>query len=413
MPPSPSASRPESRVVVTGLGLVSAAGAGVESAWAHLLSGETALSNIRSFDPAPWGLEVAGEAQSVPRVDGEDRALQLLRLATDEVLRDAGWSTEPEPRRGVVLGTCQGAIEPVRALHRRYLNRPVRADAGDHGLFAAYRPGEGTARAAEQVGARGPRATVGMVCVSSAVAILHGMSWLRRGVADQVLVGGFEGFSPFVFTGFQCIGALARGALRPFDLQRDGTVLGEGAALLALETLESAQRRGARVRAELLGGGVSADAFHMTAPDPQGAGLQRAIRMALKEARLGPADIDYISAHGTGTAFNDQMELTAFSHIFGEQLAAGHAPPLSSKKSTFGHTLGAAGALDALLSVMALERDLLPPTVALAEPIGDGRWDFVPGRARPVEAPLRHILSTNSAFGGNNSALVLARWGEA
>lgn len=410
MPPSPSPSAEDLRVVVTGLGLVSAAGVGVENAWSQLLAGETSITPIRSFDPRPWGLEVAGEVQGLEREEGVDRAEQLLRLATDEVMADAGWDRTPDSRLGVVLGTCQGAIERVRGLHRRYLQRPVVGEVGDEGRFAAYRPGYGTERAASWIGARGPRATVGMVCVSSAVAIWHGMDLLRRGAADRVLVGGFEGFSPFVFTGFQCIGALAKGPLRPFDEQRDGTVLGEGAALLALETLSSAKARGARVRAELLGGGVSADGFHMTAPDPKAGGLERAIRMALAEAGLGPEDIDYISAHGTGTAFNDQMEIVAFNKVFADRVAQGTAPPISSKKSIFGHTLGAAGALDALLSVLALERELVPPTVALAEPIGGGSWDFVRGRARPTESPMRRVLSTNSAFGGNNSALVLSRW---
>jgi 3-oxoacyl-(acyl-carrier-protein) synthase len=401
--------------VITGLGLTSAAGAGVEYAWNHLLSGETALGPIQGFDPRPWGLDVAGEVRALPRRPDLDRAFQLLDLAVDEALADAGWvgdnGTEASADLAVVLGTCQGAIEGARGIHRAYAARPVPAgSAADRHAFAEYRPGRGTERIAERLGATGPLATLGMVCVSSSVATLHATELLRRGEASRALAGGFEAFSPFVFTGFQCIGALAKGPLRPFDHDRDGTVLGEGAALLCLETLSSARARGARIRAEVLGGGVAADAFHMTAPDPQGGGLERAIRHAFREAGVGPADIDYISAHGTGTPFNDQMEFTAFSRVFSELEASGRTPPLSSIKAIFGHTLGAAGALDALLCVLALERGILPPTVSLTRPIAAGAWDFVPGRARSPERPLRTVLSTNSAFGGNNSALVLRRW---
>ena len=182
-------------------------------------------------------------------------------------------------------------------------------------------------------------------------------------------------------------------------------MLGEGAVLLALETLEDALARGAAIYAEVVGGGISADAFHMTAPDPEGRGLERAVRQALQDAGMGPADIDYICAHGTGTVFNDGMECKAFARIFSELAEGGRMPPISGLKSVFGHTLGAAGALDALISVLALRDGILPPTVAHETPIAD--WDFVAGRGRKAEARLEVALSTHSACGGNNSALVL------
>lgn len=398
------------RVVVTGLGMVSAAGTGVATGWSTLTAGESALRPIELFDGAPYGGQLAGEALHLPRTDALPRGLQLLDVALEEVLADAGWSdAERGAGTGVVLGTCQGDIEAARTVHRDFARRPHRAPTDeDVASFAGYRPGAGTAFAAERIGAGGPRATIGMVCVSSSVAILHAVDLLRRGECDRVLAGGFEGFSQFVFTGFQCIGALASGPLKPFDEQRDGTALGEAAVLLTLETLEGARARGATIRAEIVGGGVAADAFHMTAPDPQGGGLERAIRQAFAEAGVGPGDIDYISAHGTGTVFNDGMEHAAFARVFGELADAGRMPPTSGAKAVFGHTLGAAGALDALTSILALERGILPPTVAHEQPIAD--WDFVPGRARASAAPLRTALSTNSAFGGNNSAVLLQRW---
>jgi len=394
-------------IVVTGLGMVSAAGTGVDAAWQRLADGRTALSPVQRFDPAPYGLEVAGEATHVER-NGGDRSQQLLALAADEVMRDAGWSDEQRGSDlGLVLGTCQGSIERAEPIHRKYARRPHDAPTDDErGRFDAYRPGAGTAWLADRLGVGGPTATVGMVCVSSSVALIHAVDLLQRGACRRVVAGGFEEFSQFVFTGFHCIGALASGPLRPFDEERDGTVLGEAAVLLTLETLEDARARGATIYAEVAGGGFAADAFHMTAPDPEGGGLERAIRQAFAEAGVGPADIDYICAHGTGTVFNDGMETKAFGRIFAELEAAGRMPPVSAVKSVFGHTLGAAGALDAVMSILALRDQRLPPSVAHEDSITD--WDFVPGGSRPTEG-LDVVLSTNSAFGGNNSAVVLRR----
>ena len=397
-------------IVVTGLGMVSAAGTGVDAAWSRLAEGRTALSPVQRFDPAPYGLEVAGEANHLERSAGMDRCRQLLALAADELLADAGWG---DAQRGsetaVVLGTCQGSIDRAESIHRKYARRPHEGPTeDDKDRFDAYRPGAGTAWLAGHVGAEGPTATIGMVCVSSSVALIHAVDLLERGACRRVVAGGVEEFSQFVFTGFHCIGALASGPLRPFDAERDGTVLGEAAVLLTLERLEDAQARGATIYAEVAGGGFAADAFHMTAPDPEGGGLERAVRQAFAEAGVGPAEIDYICAHGTGTVFNDGMETKAFGRIFAELEAAGRMPPVSAVKSVFGHTLGAAGALDAVVSILALRDQKLPPSVAHDESITD--WDFVPGASRATEG-LDVVLSTNSAFGGNNSAIVLKRAG--
>ncbi len=406
---------PRPRVVVTGIGAVSAAGPDRAAVLGALKAGRSALGPIELFDGTPYGGQLAGEARHLPRNAGEDRALQLLRIATDEVVRDAGWGdAERGPETAVVLGTCQGGIENAKPIHRDYLRRPCPdgdvAEGAEHPrAFAEYRPGAGAAQVAEQIGAGGPRSTVGMVCVSSSVALIHAIDLLRRGEATRIVAGGFESFTQFVFTGFHCIGAMAAGPLRPFDERRDGTVLGEGAVLLALETAEAAEARGATILAELAGGGFAADAFHMTAPDPKGGGLERAIRQAFADAGVGPGDVDYVSAHGTGTVFNDGMESVAFERLFAERAGAGDMPPISGVKSIFGHTLGAAGALDAVACVLAIEHDMLPPTTAHAEPLRDLPWDFVAGPGRDREG-LDVLLSTNSAFGGNNSALVVRRW---
>ncbi|MEE2830124.1 MAG: beta-ketoacyl-[acyl-carrier-protein] synthase family protein [Myxococcota bacterium] len=398
------------RVVVTGLGMVSAAGTGVEAAWEMLLRGESALAPIESFEAAAYGKQLGGEARHLDRVPDLDRSFQLLDLALDEVLDDAGWSDEQQgPGTGVVLGTSQGSIDKAQSIHRQTLRRPQELPtAEDCQVFENYRPGAGTDRVAHRAGATGPSSTIGMVCVSSAVALIHAADLLRRGVCDRVIAGGFEEFSQFVFTGFHCIGALAQGPLRPFDEERDGTALGEAAVLVTLETLDSARARGARIYAELRGGGYAADAVHMTAPDREGRGLERAIRQAFVEASLGPAEVDYLCAHGTGTVFNDAMECEAFGRIFSELRELGRMPPLSGMKSVFGHTLGAAGVLDAVMTILCLSRGVLPPTVALKNPIED--WNFVPGQGSPPDGRLQIGLSTNSAFGGNNSALLFERW---
>jgi 3-oxoacyl-[acyl-carrier-protein] synthase II len=400
-------------VVVTGMGAISAAGPDCAAVLAALREGRSALAPITLFDGAPYGGQLAGEARHLPRDPDVDRGLQLLRVATDEVISSAGWGPDQRgPDTAVVLGTCQGGIANATPIHRRYARRPCPDDAGegDARAFAEYRPGAGAAQVASQIGAEGARSTVGMVCVSSSVALIHAVDLLRRGEARRVVAGGFESFTQFVFTGFHCIGAMASGPLRPFDERRDGTVLGEGAVLLTLELAEDAEARGATILAELAGGGFAADAFHMTAPDPEGGGLERAVLQAFADAGVGPEDIDYVCAHGTGTVFNDGMESVAFERMFAERAAAGDMPPVSGIKAIFGHTLGAAGALDAACCILAIQHQLLPPTAAHAEPLRGLDWDFVPGKARPPAGSLDVLLSTNSAFGGNNSALILRRW---
>jgi 3-oxoacyl-[acyl-carrier-protein] synthase II len=246
---------------------------------------------------------------------------------------------------------------------------------------------------------------VGQACASSSMAILHAVELIRAGVIDRAVAGGFDGFSPFIYTGFHVIGALSRTGCRPFDIGRDGTVLGEGAALLVLESEEAAEARSARPLAIFEGGGFASDGVHLTAPDREGRGLVRAIGQALDDAEIDAEEVGYINAHGTATSFNDAMECTAFRQIFDGR---GAMRPISSIKSIFGHTLGAAGALDAIVSIEALNRQILPPTVNGAkEPLVE-EWDFVTEGARPV-SDLEVVLTTNSGFAGNNTALIFRR----
>ena len=400
----------DSRIFLTAMGLVTAAGVGVRSAWDRVAAGRSCVGPIRTFDATVLPVQRGAELQVVPEAGTEDdeRAIRMLLAAGDEVRADLTPFLNDRPqareRLAVVLGTSQGALLQMNEIHRRLRTGDGRLTDGEVETFLAYRPGYGTQRLAEALGAMGPRSTIGMVCVSSAMATLHASELLRDGLADRAVAGGFEGFSPFIHTGFCSIGALTKTMCRPFDKRRDGTILGEGAALLLLETEEAARERGAVPLAEIEGGGFAADGVHMTAPDRDGMGLQRAIDQALEISGVAADDIDYVNAHGTATAYNDAMECRALGRVFG-----GDPPPVSSLKSIFGHTLGAAGALDLICSVKAMAEQTLPPTVNSGdEPEVDG-WDFVPGEARPA-TNIDRILSTNAAMAGNNTAILLRRW---
>jgi len=402
----------EPRVVITDLGIVAASGVGTAAFWDTIEAGRTCIGPVRSFDASVFPAATGAELHDVPRAGHEDdeRAIHLLLEAGNQLGSDLRPFLRDHPdaaaRTAVVLGTSQGAILGVGAAHRRLRRGGGALTDDDVRAFEAYRPGYGTSRLAEHLGARGSRATLGMVCVSSAMAMIHGAEMIRSGAVDRVVAGGFEGFSAFIFTGFHCIGALSKTKLRPFDERRDGTLLGDGAVLLVLESERAARERGATPLAFLEGGGFAADGVHITAPDREGRGLERAMRQALAQADIQPREVDYISAHGTGTPYNDAMECKAFARVFSDQP---EIPPLSSVKGIFGHTLGAAGAIDAAASVLALQHQVLPPNVNGGGETLIEDWDFVGPRGRPVQG-LDLVLSTNAAMAGNNTALVLRRY---
>jgi len=401
-------SRP--RVVVTGLGLVTAAGSDTGATWSAVADARTCIGPIRTFDARVFQNPTGAELLELPAAEreGDDRTLRMVLAAGREAAGElpGRLADDPDARRrtAVVLGTSQGSILGMAGVHRRLRRDGGELTGDDRDAIGAYRPGYAAGRLAEAVGAEGPRTTLGMVCVSSAMALLQGVELLRDGVADRVVAGGFEGFSPFIFTGFYCIGAASRTLCRPFDRRRDGTILGEAAALLLLETEDAARERGAAPLAILEGGGFAADGVHMTAPDREGRGMERAIRQALADGRVDPADIDYVNAHGTGTPYNDAMECRAL-----ERVIPGTMPPISSLKATFGHTLGAAGAVDAGVSILAMQHQLLPPTLNGGEEPEVDDWDFVFGAARPAQG-LDRVLSTNAAMAGNNTALLFRRY---
>lgn len=381
----------ERRVVVTGCGVQSPVGLGVSEFWEALVAGKSALRPIAHA----WADDlVPNVAAQVPWDDGDDdRAGALALRAADEALRDAGLAPGrvAAERLGVALGTTLGGMSIFEAWQV--------AGHAVPGLdrMPYYAP---AVRLARRHRVRGPVATPQLACASGTHAVAMAASWIRAGHADVVLAGGTDLLCRFVIAGFNCLRATSDVA-RPFDARRKGLVLGEGAAVLVVESEAHARARGARVLARVTGVGAAADAVHMTAPDREGAGAARAIRAALAEAGRTPACVDFVSAHGTGTPYNDAMEATALVRVFGPG-----GVPVNSIKGAVGHTLGAAGALEAVLCVRVIQSGVAPPTAGLDEvDPACAELDLVHGAARCVSA--QTVLSTSSGFAGANAAIVL------
>jgi 3-oxoacyl-[acyl-carrier-protein] synthase II len=384
-----------SRIVVTGLGAVSGFGRGTDALWRGLVEGRRATAPRSELEAA--GLRV-GPVALVPELPFSDaaaaRAERLAAWAAEEAIADAGLSI-PDAALALTFGTTKGGIEPFLALVRDAAapppSPPARASYAGTGLLLA-----------SHIGSEGPIEIASVACTSSNVAIGTALDLLRRGEVRRVLAGGADALSDFVVSGFATLKALDPEPSRPFDRTRRGLNLGEGAAFLVLEREEEALARGARIRAAVLGYGISADAVHMTGPDKEGRGAARAMIAALAEAGVQPAELDFVSAHGTGTVFNDLMEDKALRLALGEHA---RTRPVHSIKSALGHTLGAAGALEAVVCVRAIETGLVPPTVGHSERDPEIDLDVVAGAARSVA--IRTALSTSSGFGGTNAAIVL------
>ncbi len=378
--------------------MVSPLGRTVGAFWSGLIAGRSAVAPIRRF-PAD-DLEPASAAEVTDQDDRDpDRAGAFALAAAAQALEAAGISPEQlEPGRvGVALGTTLGGMgifETWDAAAAAGSPSP-----GSLERIPYYAP---AARVAEAIGARGPVVTPQLACASGSAAVALAADWVRAGRAEVVLAGGADLLCRFVVAGFNCLHATADVA-RPFDRDRRGLVLGEGAAVLVIEEAARAARRGARVRARVLGTGAAADATHMTAPDREGSGLVRAVLAALHDAAVDPDAVDFVSAHGTGTPFNDAMEARALRRLFGDRPV-----PVNSIKGAIGHTLGAAGAFEAVLCSGVLDEACIPPTVGLEhpDPACEG-LDLVHGEAR--RGDVRVAISTSSGFAGANTALVLGR----
>ncbi|HVE67552.1 MAG TPA: beta-ketoacyl-ACP synthase II [Solirubrobacteraceae bacterium] len=388
-------------VVVTGRGVVSSIGEGADAFVDALMARRSGISDgvgrADAFDP---------EAAMTPKeARRTDRFSHFALAAADQALAEAGLPDGVEPERlGVLMGTGVGGLETLEREVRNYVEKGDRAVSP---LFVPMMmPNAAAAHIAMRHGARGPGFSLASACATGGHAIGEAARMIGRGEADVIVAGATEApVTDITLAAFRRMGAISReGVSRPFDARRDGFVMGEGAGVLILESEEHARARGVAVRARVVGYGASNDAFHITAPDEDGRGATAAMRAALADAGAEPGDVGYVNAHGTSTPFNDRIETLAAKAVFG----ADGVPPISSTKSAIGHLLGAAGAVEAVAVVGALERGLLPPTLNYDEPDPECDVDCVPDG--PREAPdLELALSNSFGFGGQNACLAFAR----
>jgi 3-oxoacyl-[acyl-carrier-protein] synthase II len=418
MTPMNAASHPGQRIVVTGIGMVSPVGCDALCTWDAILGGNSGIARITRFDPTGYQTTFAGEVKDfdpvarLGRKDARrtDRYTHFAVSAALEALERAGLVIEDgiADRVGVLIGSGMGGAETLDAGMETVLTEgPNRLSPFFMPMFLANMA-SGTVAIA--TGARGPNFAPVSACASSAHAVGEAAAIIRRGEADVMIAGGSEApLARMVVAGFNAMGALSTrnddpaAASRPFDAERDGFVLGEGGAALILESSEHAARRGAPVLADLTGYGTTDDANHMVQPAPGGTGAARAMKLALDGAGLQPEDIDYINAHGTSTPLNEKFETQAIKAAFGD---AAYGVPISSTKSMTGHLLGAAGALEAALAIMAIEHGMLPPTINQTSPDPDCDLDYVPNVAR--RAAITHVMSNSMGFGGHNVSLIFS-----
>ncbi len=408
------------RVVVTGIGLVSSLGIGTDANWTALTAGVSGVDSITKFDAAQFATRIAGEVrgfdplQFIEKKDVKkmDVFIQYAIAAAQFAMDDACFRVTPEnsTRVGVFIASGIGGFTTIEREHRALL------EGGPRKISPFFIPSAIINLAAGQVsirfGARGPNSATCTACSASAHAIGDAYEIILRGAADVMIAGGSEAaITPMGIGGFGALRALSTRnsdparASRPFDKDRDGFIVGEGSGVVILEEYESARRRGARIYAELVGYGMAADAYHITAPSEDGDGAYRVMCAALESAGIGPDQVDYINAHGTSTPQGDKLETVAIKRCFGE-----HARKLavSSTKSMTGHLLGAAGGLEAGITALAVHHQLAPPTINLDEPDAECDLDYIPNVKRPLA--ITYALSNSFGFGGTNAALLFKRY---
>lgn len=392
-------------IAITGLGAVSGYGDGVEALWAGLASGTSAIGPFARFEHARFRTQLASESRAPAASAGMQRSSIADRFALGaarEALAQAGLPSQlDELECGIYFGSSTGGMFESESYFADLLGEPRRAARiGRLSAQQTCSPGESVGRAH---GVLGPVQTVASACASATLAMGNALAALRAGEIDIALAGGSDSLCRLTYAGFNSLRAVDPRACRPFRSEREGMSIGEGAAVLVLETAASARARGARVLGWLLGAGASCDAHHMTAPDPQGAGIARAVEAALVDAGLAAAAIDFVNVHGTGTPHNDAAEASMLRAIFGDRLPR---LPLTSSKGAIGHYLGAAGAIEAVATMLCFLHGAVHPTPgegAVDPALG---LDLVTGSPRPL-AGARYALSTNLAFGGTNAAVVL------
>ena len=408
------------RVVVTGVGLVCGLGIGTDDVWKNLLAGMSGIRSITHFDASAFDCTIAGEVRDFDPLHWAEkkelkkiaRFIQLALAATDFAMRmsELKITTEIEEVTGVYVASGIGGFDVIEREHSKLLQ------GGPGRISPFFIPAAiinlASGHISIRYGAKGPNSATATACSASAHAIGDSFRLIEHGDAEVMICGGAEAaITPMGVGGFAAMKALStrnddpERASRPFDANRDGFVIGEGAGILILESLEYAERRGAKILAEIVGYGMSGDAHHITAPEGNGDGAYRVMRAAIRDARIEPGQVDYVNAHGTSTPLGDAIETKAMKRVFGE-----HTKKLavSSTKSMTGHLLGGAGGLEAGISVLALRDQVLPPTINQETPDPECDLDYIPNHMR--KAHVQHALSNSFGFGGTNAALLFKRW---
>lgn len=408
------------RVVVTGVGLVSSVGVGTDATWNALLAGQSGIGPITHFDASNFAVKFAGEVkgfdplQFIAKKDVKkmDTFIQFALAASTFAMQDAGLTVTPEfaDETGVFIASGIGGFRTIEDEHIELLN------GGPRRISPFFIPASIINLAAGHVsirfGAKGPNLATCTACTASAHAVGESFEIIRRGDATVMIAGGSEAaITPMSVGGFAAMRALSTRnddpshASRPFDKDRDGFVIGEGSGIVILEELEFAKRRGATIYAELVGYGLSGDAYHLTGQPEDANGAVRSMRMALRKAGIDPSEVDYINAHGTSTPPNDRSETAAIKTLFGEQA---YRVPISSTKSMTGHLMGAGGGVEAIATIQAIKTGIVPPTINQEHPDPDCDLDYVPNEARRLEVEVG--MSNSFGFGGHNATLVFRRY---
>jgi 3-oxoacyl-[acyl-carrier-protein] synthase II len=411
----------ENRVVITGLGVISPVGNDISSFWGALKEGKSGIGPTTSFDPTKFDSRIAGEVKgfdpafygmSSKDVKRMDKFAQYAVAASKQAITNSGIDLEKEDREiiGVLIGSGIGSLYTIEEQHKIMLERgPSRMSPF---LIPMLIVNEASGQVAIMFGLKGPNSCVATACASGSHAIGEAFRILERGDAEVMVAGGTEScIVPTGVGGFCALKALSvrndqpQKASRPFDQERDGFIIAEGCGIVVLETLRHAQNRKANILAEIIGYGMSCDAYHMTAPDPHGDGAMRAMNMALKDAGLNPQDVDYINAHGTSTKLNDKLETLAIKRSFGSYAKE---IMVSSTKSMTGHLLGAAGGVEFVVCCLAIADSVIPPTINYEYPDPECDLDYVPNTSRRAEVDV--CMSNSLGFGGHNATLIVRKF---
>jgi len=407
------------RVVITGMGAVAPIGNDVPTFWNNIKKGTCGIDFIKSFDTSDFKVKIAAEVKEIEKksildykeAKRMDRYAQMAMIATDEAIRDANLeiNSNSENNWGVIIGTGIGGFSTVEKENEKIIRKGPKKVSP---LFIPMAISNiASASIAIKYGLRGVCESVVSACASGASAIHYTFRLLQQGIAPVILSGGAEAaITPLALAGFTSMGALCSHnepgrASIPFDAERSGFVMGEGAGVIVMESLENAQQRGAKIYAELIGCGVTCDAYHITAPDPEGEGGALAMYKAVKEGGLAPTEVSYINAHGTSTPYNDLCETKAIKSVFAD---SAYTIPISSTKSMTAHMLGAAGAVEAIICIKAMQDSFIPPTIGLEQPDPNCDLDYVPKQGR--EKKSTYSLSNSFGFGGHNVSLLFKKW---